>query len=71
MHKCLIGSRAGSNIAVFHTMQNKKPDMELAKEAQLIGIGLANRIKSMAKIETAIGIGNVHSGFNNLWKSYN
>ena len=35
MHKCLIGSRAGSNIAVFHTMQNKKPDMELAKKPSL------------------------------------
>ena len=71
MNKCLFSSKMGSTVVVFHTVEDKKSDITPGRDAQTVGIGLAKRIKTIAGIDTAIGIGNVHTGYNNLCKSYN
>lgn len=70
LNKCLFSSKMGSTIAVFHPIKSDKSEMILTREAQVIGIGLANRVKTVARIDTAIGIGSVHTGFDNFCKSY-
>lgn len=70
LNKCLFGNKMGSTIVVFHTMKKDHSDIVLIREVLAIGNELTKRIQTLAKIDTAIGIGNVYGGFGNLCKSY-
>lgn len=71
LNKCLFGSRMGSTITVFHTMKKESSDNAQTRDVLAIGLELINRIKTIAKVDTAIGIGNIYAGFENLCHSYN
>jgi two-component system, response regulator YesN len=71
MKRCYFGNYIGNTVIAFFPVKHENITDEVYRESVLIGEEIKNRIKIMADIDVAVGIGNVYSGIQNLSRSYN
>lgn len=71
MKKCYFGNSIGSTVIAFFPVNQVNTSMETCREAIMIGEELRSRIKLMADVDAAIGIGSVCTGIQNFAESYN
>lgn len=71
MKKCLFGKAIGNAAVVFFPVEADTLPENAVKEALIIAQELKRKLKVIANIDVAVGVGNVYHEIKNFCKSYN